>query len=254
MLVIALVFAGNVYAEDVITTEPLVCTDPQVLNETNDACIDVAPIIVPDTTAPTIVSSSINGNTIVYTFSEETQLVNQATLEVTPFTKDLIAIYAIDSSFNYGLDTKADVTIDSAIVSGNTLTVTFTGKLVAGTYLMDTWGYNITDLAGNKIGKDANAVFTAVEPVVIVPVEPVVPPTPVITPVVSSQSSGGSYVGPQSFSTTTKVIYVWDVVKLGDKGENVKILQKVLNANGAKLIVDGSYGPKTLKAFLSFKK
>lgn len=42
-----------------------------------------------------------------------------------------------------------------------------------------------------------------------------------------------------------KPVYVWDVVKLGDRGEDVKTMQIVLNLKGANLVVDGIYGVLT---------
>ncbi|OYN95416.1 peptidoglycan-binding domain-containing protein [Enemella evansiae] len=44
------------------------------------------------------------------------------------------------------------------------------------------------------------------------------------------------------------------VVKYGARGEAVKDLQCVLNSNGAKLAVDGRFGPKTKAAVLSYQK
>jgi hypothetical protein len=57
-----------------------------------------------------------------------------------------------------------------------------------------------------------------------------------------------------SYLRITKPQYVWDVIKFGDKGENVKVFQMVLNNHGAKLKVDGIYGLKTHTAWLNYEK
>lgn len=42
-------------------------------------------------------------------------------------------------------------------------------------------------------------------------------------------------------------------LRKGDKGDEVKDLQKALNRAGARLDVDGSYGPKTEQAVMNFQ-
>lgn len=102
--------------------------------------------------------------TITYTFSEPVQLVDQATGSSTPLSKDLLGIYSIDAKGNYGPTTVSGITITGAELNKNVLTVTYTGNLekqVDTTYVIDAWGYNITDLVGNKIAKnDPNQIFT----------------------------------------------------------------------------------------------
>lgn len=44
------------------------------------------------------------------------------------------------------------------------------------------------------------------------------------------------------------------ILKIGAKGEEVKILQQVLNTKGYKLVVDGSFGPATDTAVKDFQK
>ncbi|MFA9424577.1 MAG: S-layer homology domain-containing protein, partial [Sedimentibacter sp.] len=116
-----------------------------------------------DTIAPTAtVVHDVTKNTITYTFSEAMQLVKQDTLALTALTKDLLGIYAIDPITGYYTNTKV-AAIESATLTGNILTVTYIGSLVNQTdtsYIVDAWGYNITDLAGNKIAKAATQIFT----------------------------------------------------------------------------------------------
>lgn len=91
--------------------------------------------------------------------------------------------------------------------------------------------------------------------------DPTPEPEPVPEPEVRKRSSGGycsdfslpcgKYL--QKPASAQPTVYVWDVVKFGDKGENVKTLQMYLNNKGASLVVDGIYGPLTLAAFGSFK-
>lgn len=67
----------------------------------------------------------------------------------------------------------------------------------------------------------------------------VYPPTqdePLETPKVENRSRSG-------YKIPVKIpVYVWDVVKFGDRGEDVKTLQMYLNNKGANLKVDGIYG------------
>ena len=89
------------------------------------------------------------------------QLVKQDTLAVTALTKELLGIYAIDPTTGDYTNTKVGA-IDTATLEGNVLTVHYTESLVNQTdtsYLVDAWGYNITDLAGNKIAKDVSQIF-----------------------------------------------------------------------------------------------
>ena len=124
--------------------------------------------LVPLSTAvPTILISSHDAltKTITYTFSEPVHLVKQDTHAPTPLTANLLGIYAIDSSGNYDLSTKSNVTIESANLDSNNviLTVVYSGsleKMVDTNYLIDAWGYSITNETGDVIGKDAKAVFT----------------------------------------------------------------------------------------------
>jgi len=113
-----------------------------------------------DTTAPTATVTE-SGNTIIYTFSERIKLISQETDDVTALNPDLLGIYAIDGG-DYENEKKG--TINTATLEGNVLTVTFTGPLTPGNYIMDAWGYSITDLAGNRIEFSEDQVFTEKAP------------------------------------------------------------------------------------------
>lgn len=45
-----------------------------------------------------------------------------------------------------------------------------------------------------------------------------------------------------------------DTIKRGDRGDSVKWLQFQLNANGARLEIDGIFGPKTEETVINYKK
>lgn len=96
----------------------------------------------------------------------------------------------------------------------------------------------VTDEYGNvqvEVSTDAEQMVEEI---------PNVDPEPIITPeVVKKHRKTGSYM------PITKPVYVWDVVRFGDRGENVKTLQMYLNNKGASLKVDGVYGKLTLQAF-----
>jgi len=57
-----------------------------------------------------------------------------------------------------------------------------------------------------------------------------------------------------SILPTAPVISYYPVTRKGHKGAVVKDLQKLLNKKGATLIVDGSFGNKTLQAVIAFQK
>lgn len=133
--------------------------------EGNQLIESINGIFTPDTTIPTAVAA-ISGNTITYTFSEPVQLKNQVggTIVTDPnLYASLLGIYTINTSNgNYGPTTVSDVSITSAVLdASNVLTIIYSGTLPAGSYVVDAWGYNIQDLAGNKIAKnDTNEVFS----------------------------------------------------------------------------------------------
>ena len=122
-----------------------------------------------DNTAPTLTSvvHTPSAKTITYTFSEAMQLVNQTSLTATQPTPSLLGIYSIDPTTGTYVNTKVDE-ITAATLAGNTLTITYAGTLPVGNYIVDAWGYNITDLAGNKIEKSVNQIFAVVAPTPVI--------------------------------------------------------------------------------------
>lgn len=71
----------------------------------------------------------------------------------------------------------------------------------------------------------------------------------------------GTSIAPPSATTSALVseaqaasVSGYPLLKVGSKGNSVKVLQKLLNANGAKIDVDGDFGPKTAGAVKSFQK
>lgn len=103
---------------------------------------------------------------------------------------------------------------------------------------------NVLDLG--DIGTDPNP-----DPEIITDPEPTPEPEPVVE--VRKRNRTGYCAMPErcglKVTQGVKPVYVWDVLKLGDRGEDVKTMQIVLNLKGANLVVDGIYGPLTLKAF-----
>lgn len=123
--------------------------------------------VIPDTTPPVVekaVEHDVATKTITYTFSEPVQLINQSTNVVANLTKDLLGIYEINAQGDYTnnkVGTIDNVTLDS---TGKILTIKYSGslaKLTEVSYVVDAWGYSITDLKGNRIAKgDSKQVFT----------------------------------------------------------------------------------------------
>jgi hypothetical protein len=75
------------------------------------------------------------------------QADNQIDRVITPLANNLLGIYSVDTSYNYG--PKENVSIDASL-TGNVLTVTYDGNLEKTSntnYVIDARGYDITDLA-----------------------------------------------------------------------------------------------------------
>lgn len=117
-----------------------------------------------DTTPPTAtVTHDGVTKTITYTFSEPIQLISQADGAFTPLARDLLGIYVIDGSGNYGPNKVVGAQILTANYASEVLIITYAGFLaqsVDTSYVVDAWGYSITDLAGNRIILDATQIFT----------------------------------------------------------------------------------------------
>jgi hypothetical protein len=188
----------------------------------------VAPVTVfADAIAPTATVSHIGATkTIILSFSEPVQLVAQSTGAVTPFSKEKIAIYALNASGNYDLSTKANVTIESTSLASNVLTTTYSGTLVKSVdtnYVIDALGYNIVDLSGNPILKSSQ------------------------TFAVAGATMPGAVLGAQAFHFSL-------LLKKGSTGNEVVELQKLLTTNGYSIgVADGKFGPKTKNALAQFQ-
>jgi len=145
-------------------TIPLTLTDLFGNEETYDVTLQL------DVTAPTLTKSAgfegdSTGGTIKYYFSEPVQLISQSTNEVTEYSADLLAIYEVkDGDYETAED---DITITSVSFGDDetTLTIKYKGNLEKTDdtiYVVDAWGYSITDLAGNRISENelSDALFT----------------------------------------------------------------------------------------------
>ncbi len=120
-----------------------------------------------DTDGPTATVAHNEANkTITYTFSEPVQLRDSSYAIVTPSDyASKLAIYDLTNYEAHVFGTDAPATnggnIASAVLSPDekNITITYDGSLIqktGTTYIVDAWGYNITDLAGNKMLADAS--------------------------------------------------------------------------------------------------
>lgn len=117
-----------------------------------------------DTIAPTATVAPVNDTDkmIVYTFSEAMKITNNDGSAIDGSIADKLAVYTVIGS-DYSTITKAPVTIVSADLVGNVLTAHYTGTLVAQIntkYIVDAWGYKISDLAGIKLPLMESEMFT----------------------------------------------------------------------------------------------
>jgi len=110
-----------------------------------------------DIIAPTITSSTINTvtKTIVYTLSEPIKFVSQVNpLTITQNPTGLVKIYTATSYANHQIGGSEPTSFggsNTATLNGNILTVNYTDTLPTDSYLVDAWGYTVTDLAGNQL-------------------------------------------------------------------------------------------------------
>ena len=119
-----------------------------------------------DATPPTAtVAHNETDKTITYTFNEPVQLMDSSNVIVPPADYALkLGIYNLTDYASHTPGTPAPATngtITNAVLSGDakSLVITYTGSLIqkADTnYIVDAWGYNITDLAGNKMLADSS--------------------------------------------------------------------------------------------------
>ena len=126
-------------------------------------------IILGDTVPPTTIADTVydgSAKTITYTFSEPVRFKSEDTGAISAVDASKLAIYLYDAgSGNYGPDKVTGTNITNASFAGNVLTLTFTGNLVNQTdtsYIVDAFGYDIVDLAGNKLTRDSNQIFNVV--------------------------------------------------------------------------------------------
>lgn len=149
-----------------LTANSQIIDSPAILTVSNVADKDgiVAlttnlPVTIGDNIAPTVVGApvhNVDAQTITYKFSEKIQLVKGATVTTAAnITPAMLKVYqVVDGKYNEGTD---PVSIDVLNVlwngTSNTLTVTYKDALAAGDYIVDAWGYKITDtsLAQNRI-------------------------------------------------------------------------------------------------------
>ncbi len=121
----------------------------------------IAFAVTADTIAPTESSVILNqtAKTVTTIFSEPVQLKNGST--VTAYgdvTKNDLGIYKLAGAMTWENAAVGGVEVSAVHFSDAThLTVTYTGTLPAGIYIVDTFGADVTDLAGNKL-TDAGAL------------------------------------------------------------------------------------------------
>ena len=121
----------------------------------------IAFAVTADTIAPTESSVILNqtAKTVTTIFSEPVQLKNGST--VTAYgdvTKNDLGIYKLTGTMTWENAAVGGVEVSAVHFSDAThLTVTYTGTLPVGIYIVDTFGADVTDLAGNKL-TDAGAL------------------------------------------------------------------------------------------------
>ena len=117
----------------------------------NAVIVDVADTIAP---AETSVTLNQTAKTITTVFSEVVHLVNDDYSAHPTLTKDDLGIYAYTAGSWHNVDV---VSISAVTLVDKVLTVTYTGTLPIGTYIIDTYGTKVVDASGNEM-VDAGAL------------------------------------------------------------------------------------------------
>jgi len=148
--------------------------------------------VASDVTAPTstVVHDEV-AKTITYTFSEPVKLTSNdgAIVYTASEYADKLAIYEV-MGLDYTTLTKVEaspITVATLNPAKTKLVLTYTGSLVKSIdakYVVDAWGYRITDELNNKMVSDASQMFT-----VLGTLSRVVPAT--VTDLVSSVDADG---------------------------------------------------------------
>ena len=117
----------------------------------NAVIVDVADTIAP---AETSVTLNQTAKTITTVFSEVVHLVNDDYSAHPTLTKDDLGIYTYTAGSWHNVDV---VSISAVTLNDKVLTVTYTGTLPIGTYIIDTYGTKVVDASGNEM-VDAGAL------------------------------------------------------------------------------------------------
>ncbi|MFA6348358.1 MAG: dockerin type I domain-containing protein [Candidatus Paceibacterota bacterium] len=118
-----------------------------------------------DLTAPTVDFIDVhNEGEIIYYFSEPLVLRDNSGTEV-EITADKFAIYTVDENGDYGVNTKTPNEITNVSLNDDKtiITISYDGLLQQAadtSYVVDAWGYRITDAFNNKVLPSANNVFS----------------------------------------------------------------------------------------------
>ena len=168
--------SGNVWNYEGQTSVPVFSSGPHSFTATfsdnagNKTTLTAT--FTTDNTPPTatVTQSGTDGGTIIYTFDEPVQLTsNDSSIVYTDPSQiaDKLAVYAVIGSDYTTASKVSGVTITNVATSSDIWTLTYTGTLVNQTntkYVVDAWGYRITDLAGNKMLPTESAMFTVLSP------------------------------------------------------------------------------------------
>jgi len=128
--------------------------------------VGVAPVSALASAGPTAnVVHDLSTKTITYNFSEPVELRNNDNSPA-ELTTNKLGIFVVTSG-NYDLSTKTTNTITSAVFNSDKtqINLVYSGSLVKQVntdYVVDAWGYLITDVAGNKLESSSSQIFTVV--------------------------------------------------------------------------------------------